>query len=278
MERIVAIGDVHGGYQQFVSLLQSTGLIDAKDKWIGGKTHLVQTGDVVDRGPESRKVMDLLMQLDRQARKTGGYVHALIGNHEAMNIYGDLRYVWPEEYEAFRESNSTRIRDFFYKRYVEEMKESSQPQGLPEFDEAYQRDWESRHPLGYFEHRFQFGPNGEYGKWIRGHNTVIKINGVSPVPTATASKHDRRTRCSLNDRGARTAVIGTSTQARCAGTRPSCSARAICAEIGTIRDSPWWTPNSPTPALNNATMRHQPGSTDTTFTFGVSMIAPWTAG
>ena len=114
VERIVAIGDVHGDYEQFVALLDSAGLINAKQEWTGGKTHLVQTGDVLDRGPESRKVMDLLMRLEREARKAGGYVHALIGNHEAMNMYGDLRYVSPEEYAAFRDEKSEKKRDLFY--------------------------------------------------------------------------------------------------------------------------------------------------------------------
>ena len=157
VEKIVAVGDVHGDYKQFVILLEEAGLIDQKQKWIGGKAHLVQTGDVLDRGPDSRQVMDLLMDLEKQARKAGGYVHALIGNHEAMNIYGDLRYVTPEEYEAFRDRNSERIRE--------------------------------RHPLGYFEHRFQFGPNGKYGDWIRGHNAVIKINDILFLHGGISPKH-----------------------------------------------------------------------------------------
>jgi len=54
VERIVAIGDVHGDYDAFVSLLRDTGIIDQKSRWTGGKNHLVQTGDVLDRGLDSR--------------------------------------------------------------------------------------------------------------------------------------------------------------------------------------------------------------------------------
>src|SRR6266852_1091975 len=99
VQRIVALGDVQGDYYQFVNLLRTAGLIDGENRWTGGKTHLVQTGDVVDRGPASRRVLDLLMDLEKQANKAGGRVHALLGNHETMNIYGDLRYVPEEEYE-----------------------------------------------------------------------------------------------------------------------------------------------------------------------------------
>ena len=82
-------------------MLASAGLIDGNGNWTGGKTHLVQTGDVVDRGPDSRAVMDLLMKLEKQAAAAGGAVHALIGNHEAMDVYGDLRYVSPGEFASY---------------------------------------------------------------------------------------------------------------------------------------------------------------------------------
>jgi hypothetical protein len=99
--RIIAVGDLHGDYEQFTSVLSSAGLIDGNGDWTGGKAHLVQTGDVVDRGPDSRSIMDLLMRLEKQAAAAGGGVHALLGNHEAMNVYGDLRYVSPGEFASY---------------------------------------------------------------------------------------------------------------------------------------------------------------------------------
>ncbi len=101
VERIVAVGDVHGDYNQFEKVLRDAKVIDEGCEWIGEKTHLVQTGDLPDRGPDTRKAMDLLMKLEKQAPKAGGMVHALIGNHEVMNLTGDYRYVTPGEYEAF---------------------------------------------------------------------------------------------------------------------------------------------------------------------------------
>jgi hypothetical protein len=176
VERIVAIGDVHGDYNQFARLLRSAQLIDAKDRWTGGKTHLVQTGDVPDRGPDTRRILDLLMRLEREARKAGGYVHALIGNHEAMNMYGDLRYVIAGEYESFKTSRSEELRQRFYEQHVETLKQNPPESGLPVFDEAYRRKWEAERPLGYVEHRLAFAPDGKYGKWIRSHNAIIRIN------------------------------------------------------------------------------------------------------
>ena len=176
VERIVAVGDVHGDYGQFVAVLRSAGLIDEKEDWTGGTTHLVQTGDVPDRGPDTRKILDLLMKLEKQARKAKGFVHPLIGNHEAMNVYGDLRYVIPEEYAAFADGKSERVRERFYEQHVEELKRNPPAEGMPEINDAYRAKWEQDHPLGYFEHRIAFQPDGEYGKWIRNNNAVIKIN------------------------------------------------------------------------------------------------------
>ena len=176
VERVVAIGDVHGDYQQFVELLQAANLVDSNTNWIGDNTHLVQTGDVPDRGPDSRQVMDLLMKLEKQARQAKGYVHALIGNHEAMNMYGDLRYVVPGEWKAFRDKGSEKLRRRRYKQYVDYLKSNPPPEGLPSFDDAYFRHWRHDKPLGYFEHRDNFAPAGKYGTWIAKHNAVVKIN------------------------------------------------------------------------------------------------------
>jgi hypothetical protein len=101
VDRIVAVGDVHGDFGQFVKTLRAAQVIDGDNDWIAGKTHLVQMGDVLDRGPDSRKAMDLLMKLEEQACRTGGLVHPLIGNHEAMVLLGDWRYVIQEEEKAF---------------------------------------------------------------------------------------------------------------------------------------------------------------------------------
>jgi len=101
IERIVAVGDVHGDFGQFVRTLRAAGVVDDQNNWAAGQTHLVQLGDVFDRGPDSRKAMDLLMKLEEQAAKAGGAVHALLGNHEAMVLAGAWFYLHPGEVQAF---------------------------------------------------------------------------------------------------------------------------------------------------------------------------------
>src|SRR5512135_3107854 len=104
--RVVAVGDVHGAYDGFLSVLRFSGIVDDKGHWAGGKAHLVQTGDVLDRGTQASKALGLLMRLEGEARKEGGAVHALLGNHEVMNMLGDLRYINKEEYEQFKTPDS----------------------------------------------------------------------------------------------------------------------------------------------------------------------------
>lgn len=95
--RVVAVGDLHGDLDAARAALQLAGVLDDKGHWSGGETWLVQTGDITDRGPDSRGVIALLRQLTTEAEAAGGKVIPLLGNHEVMNVLGDLRYVSPED-------------------------------------------------------------------------------------------------------------------------------------------------------------------------------------
>ncbi|HLK51496.1 MAG TPA: metallophosphoesterase [Bryobacteraceae bacterium] len=196
VQRVVAVGDVHGDYHQFVDVLQAAGVIDRKNKWVGGKTHLVQTGDVLDRGPDSRKVMDLLMELEIQAPKAGGAVHALIGNHEAMNIYGDLRYVSKEEYASYTNGNSEALRDAYVQYLLDDLSKKKTPPADPE---AFRKQFNSEHPLGWVEHMQAFGPQGKYGKWLRQHNAILKINDAVFLHGGIGPKYAGKTIPEIND-------------------------------------------------------------------------------
>jgi hypothetical protein len=161
VDRIVAVGDIHGAYQPLVAILQAAGILDARLRWAGGRAHLVQTGDVLDRGPDSRKALDLLRRIEAEARRAGGAVHLLLGNHEVMRMLGDLRFVSPGEYDAFTVATSNRTRQAF----VDSAPGDLRPQLLKET------------PLGFVEMRLAFGREGEYGRWLRTLGVAVKING-----------------------------------------------------------------------------------------------------
>ncbi|HMG54242.1 MAG TPA: metallophosphoesterase [Kofleriaceae bacterium] len=99
--RLVAIGDLHGDLGGARAALRAAGAIDDRDRWIGGDLVVVQTGDVLDRGDDERALLDLLGELEVQARAAGGALVLLLGNHELMNAAGDFRYVTPAGLHAF---------------------------------------------------------------------------------------------------------------------------------------------------------------------------------
>lgn len=174
--RVVVMGDLHGDYGKFHDMLRQAGLINARDAWSGGATHLVQLGDVPDRAPDTRRILDLLMRIEPQARRAGGYVHALIGNHEAMNMEGDLRYVTPGEFAAFADRSSSRRRDAYYTAYIAALKANPPAAGAPVFDAAYRAAFDTAHPLGWVEHRAAWSAQGVYGRWVLSHSAIIRID------------------------------------------------------------------------------------------------------
>jgi Calcineurin-like phosphoesterase len=173
--RIVVVGDVHGDHRQLVAVLRMAGVIDDQNHWMAGPTHLVQLGDIPDRGPDTLKAIRLMQALEKEAESAGGRVHALIGNHEAMNVYGDLRYVVPGEFAAFVTPDSTALRDKFYSEHVARTKARPPAKQKTAFDEAYRQDWDRRFPLGYVEHRQAWQPGGEIWQWVIGHHAMVKI-------------------------------------------------------------------------------------------------------
>ncbi len=123
VERIVVFGDLHGDYSQYLRLLKQNGLVDQRLRWKGGNTHLVQLGDVPDRGADSVKIIRHLIRLQKEAMRDQGAVHTLVGNHEAMNILGDLTYVHPGEYAALVTRRSAKLqRDYHEQVYLDRIK------------------------------------------------------------------------------------------------------------------------------------------------------------
>ena len=174
VDRVVAVSDIHGAYSAMLATFQSAGVIDESLAWSGDKTHLVITGDLLDRGPDSRQVMDLIMRLEGEAEAVGGKVHQLLGNHEVMNMVGDLRYVAPREYAAFADDESADERERWFQRFKD-----SKP---PEVDELVLRPaFDKLAPPGFFGHRRALRADGYYGKWLLEKPLMVVIDGTAFV-------------------------------------------------------------------------------------------------
>ena len=170
--RVVAIGDVHGRHEQLTAILQAAGLADDLLRWTGEKDHLVLCGDLIDRGPDDREILDLVRRLQKQAEAAGGRVHAILGNHEVMNLVRDFRYVWPGGYASFQADEKSGDRRKALAGYEKAYsgKSLSSAELRAAFDEKY--------PPGYFARQRAFARKGAYGSWLLEQPTVIKINGV----------------------------------------------------------------------------------------------------
>ncbi len=199
--RLVAIGDIHGSYDGLTTILRRTGLVDEQLKWSGGRTVLVQTGDYTDRGTDVRKVMDLLMRLETEAKSAGGQVIALAGNHEIMNAMGDLRDVTPEICATFATAKSETTREEAWKEYERLAQARAGVMTPPPAVYTLTREaFMQAYPPGCLEYRHAMGPNGNYGKWIRGKDIAVivadtlfmhaGINPSRPAPKSIAEVND----------------------------------------------------------------------------------------
>jgi serine/threonine protein phosphatase 1 len=73
MSRLFAISDIHGCYNPFYELVTKTIKLKRSDQ-------LILLGDYVDRGLQSKEVIDFILDLG----KNGFNITTLTGNHEAM--------------------------------------------------------------------------------------------------------------------------------------------------------------------------------------------------
>src|SRR5689334_25079647 len=152
-QRIIAVGDLHGDYQAWMTIATAAGLFDRSGHWAGGRATLVQLGDVLDRGPDSLKIVRNLQQLQKEAPRKGGKVIVVLGNHEAMNLIGDYRYTTPGEYASFADAQSAERREKLYqlnKAAIEASYHASNPQMTPD---AIHQAWIASTPLGWVEHK-----------------------------------------------------------------------------------------------------------------------------
>ncbi|WP_333696524.1 metallophosphoesterase [Flavobacterium sp.] len=136
-EKLIAISDIEGNFDALYSFLFSNKVIDKHGNWIFGNGHVVFNGDFMDRGKQVTQVLWLIYSLEHQAETHGGKVHFILGNHEVMNMYGDVSY-----------------NDF---KYIEVAKRVSKKD-----------DWDKS--LQYL-----YSAQSELGKWLRTKNIVEKI-------------------------------------------------------------------------------------------------------
>jgi hypothetical protein len=196
--RVIAIGDLHGDFAAWRDIARDAGLVNAKGNWTGGKTVLVQTGDIADRGPDSRLIIEDLMRLQKEAVRAGGRVIALVGNHEAMNMTGDLRYVSAGEFAAFATENSQRWRDYAYAANKKAIINAFQRDRPDMTDAEIRAAWLAKTPLGKVEHQAAWSAQGAIGKWVIGNPAVLRLGDTLFVHAGLGPDYAQQSPADIN--------------------------------------------------------------------------------
>ena len=132
------------------------------------------------------------MRLEDEAKRAGGRVESLLGNHEVMNLLHEFRDVSPAAYASFADARSEGRRQRAFDDYVRLVKRRATPG-----EAAPARDaWLATHPPGFLEYVEALGPRGKYGRWLRSHKVVFTDDrtafmhaGVRPAWPATLRRH-----------------------------------------------------------------------------------------
>jgi hypothetical protein len=124
-----------------------------------------------------RGAFDLLMALQREAPKTGGRVLPVLGNHEAMNLVGELRDATADICARFAGRDADKEREDGWRDYERlvttraRIRPGEQPPGLTRAKDGFLLSY----PRGCIEYRRALGPGGTYGKWLRGLPIAAKV-------------------------------------------------------------------------------------------------------
>lgn len=190
---ILVFGDVHGAYDELVSLLSESGVIDENLNWTGEDKHLVSLGDLIDRGPRSRDVLDLLIRLQTQAPESGGEVHVLLGNHEQMIMTGDWHYSIKADYAAFSHEEEAAEYENYREKYLSDHTNVD--------DSHPNEDFENLYPYGFAAFEKAYSPQGYIGKWLLEQPIILKINDTVFVHGGIPSLASKKTIVEINEEG-----------------------------------------------------------------------------
>jgi len=105
VNRILIIGDIHGGYDSLTKLLINNNVIDSDLNWNWDEGQVVFLGDIFDRGDKVTETLWLIYKLDHQAKMHGGTVHLIFGNHEILVLLKNQDYITDKYYYLCKKLN-----------------------------------------------------------------------------------------------------------------------------------------------------------------------------
>lgn len=185
--RVIVIGDLNGHLSVLHRTLEGLRVMSRDGRWIGGRSVVVQLGDVPNRGPQPRQAMTLLLDLQKEAREAGGDVIWLLGNHEVLSALRHEAYVSVGEY--LEHATPAELELFYLERFRVQFDLLT-----PRSDSALVppvagrlKVWEEEHAPGKEAYRREMGPEGRIGAAIRSLPVAIRMGplvfvhgGLSP--------------------------------------------------------------------------------------------------
>ena len=142
------------------------------------------------------------MRLQKEAIRAHGQLIAMVGNHEAMNLTGDLRYVSAADYAAYADGRSASRRENVYnsnKTAIEAAYRQKDPQLS---SEAIKEAWFDAYPLGRIEHQIAWSDQGRIGQWVVKNPVVVLLDGTLFVHGGISPAYVGLTVAQLNARAA----------------------------------------------------------------------------
>ncbi len=173
--RVVVIGDLNGQGNLLVRMLRGLRLLTRDNHWCGGKTLLVQLGDIPNRGPTPRMAMELMVTLRAEAQEAGGDVVWLLGNHEVLSALGHEAYVTADEYLEFATEDELELFYHDRSRFQFQFLGAHRPDGMVPPMGGPLRAWEEENAPGREAYRRAMGPHGILGRAIRALPIAVQV-------------------------------------------------------------------------------------------------------
>jgi len=169
--RIVVVGDLNAAADALRDVLLGTGLVDERIRWIGGDSELIQLGDIFNGGGGAREAFDLLFRLRREARRAGGRVTILLGNHEVMMALGYEGDSTEAEYLGFASKSE---RASWEDRVLQAYRRMSRAKGVVLPLEPRLESWKISHVPGRAALRRALKPSAKLGREVRALPVVVQ--------------------------------------------------------------------------------------------------------
>jgi hypothetical protein len=165
--RVVAVGDVNGAVDVLRTILVAMDVVDRRHRWRAPSgTHLVQIGDVFNRGATGREAFLWLGELAREAPRRGGRVTRLLGNHEVYMALKVLAFSSEEEQLSFATASERRAWPARVREEEKKMLGEMEDQVILPLEPRSQL-WRMRHAPGRVAMLRALSARGGIGRQIR---------------------------------------------------------------------------------------------------------------